>query len=34
MSRVSNENGYDAELVLENGTLFLSPEDRQSIERK
>ncbi|HZK55217.1 MAG TPA: hypothetical protein VFC84_13605 [Desulfosporosinus sp.] len=32
MSHVFNQNGYDAELVLENGALFLSPEDRRSIE--
>lgn len=32
MSHVFNENAYDAEIVLENGTLFISPEDMQSIE--
>lgn len=32
MSHIFNENGYNAEIVLENGTHFLSIEDRQSIE--
>ncbi len=32
MSHIFNENGYDAEIVLENGIYFLSQEDRQSIE--
>lgn len=32
MKHVFNEYGYGAEIVLENGTFFLSPEDRQSVE--
>ena len=32
MSYVFNEKYFEAEIILENGTLFLSPEDRQSIE--
>ncbi len=32
LSTVFNEKGFKAEMLLENGTNFLLPEDRKSIE--